>query len=115
MVQTTGRTSLDLDILHGTLKVAPTKCVTLIRIYYQNVRGLRTKIDEFFIAVSDCEYDVIILTETWLKDDINSVQLFNQSYCVYRKDRIPEVTGRTREGGVVIAVPLSARFTSTTA
>ena len=90
---------------------ADSERVVPLYIYYQNVRGLRTKIDDFFVAVSDNEYDVIILTETWLKDEINSVQLFGAGYNVYRKDRIPEVTGRSRGGGVLIAVKNS--FSST--
>ncbi|XP_058827779.1 uncharacterized protein LOC131687700 [Topomyia yanbarensis] len=75
-----------------------------LSIYYQNVRGLRTKIDELFIAVSDAEYDVIVLTETWLNDQINSLQLFGSKYTAYRNDRDPDSTGKKRGGGVLIAV-----------
>ncbi|XP_055589243.1 uncharacterized protein LOC129741528 [Uranotaenia lowii] len=81
-----------------------------LRLYYQNVRGLRTKIDELFLAVSDPEYDVIVLTETWLNDEITSVQLFGHHYNVYRRDRDPTITGLRRGGGVLVAV--SNRFTS---
>ena len=75
-----------------------------LTVYYQNVRGLRTKIDEFFLAVSDLEYDLIVLTETWLNDVINSAQLFGQGYNVYRKDRNCDISGKTRGGGVLIAI-----------
>lgn len=35
-----------------------------LRIYCQNVRGLWTKIGDFFLAISEHDYDVIVLTET---------------------------------------------------
>ncbi|XP_055542698.1 uncharacterized protein LOC129728290 [Wyeomyia smithii] len=82
-----------------------------IRLYYQNVRGLRTKIDDFFISVSDAEIDVVILTETWLNDRFHSPQLFGTGYNVYRNDRDPVCTGKARGGGVLIAV--SKRYNST--
>ncbi|XP_053686147.1 uncharacterized protein LOC128735688 [Sabethes cyaneus] len=37
-----------------------------IRIAYQNVRGLRIKIDELFLTAFECNLDIIILTETGL-------------------------------------------------
>lgn len=36
---------------------------------------------------SDCEYDVMCLTETWLSDDVSSSELFSANYIVYRCDR----------------------------
>lgn len=75
-----------------------------LRIYYQNVRGLRTKIDDFFPAVSDQDYDVVVLTETWLDKAIHSAQLFGEHYTVYRTDRNPGNSHKTRGGGVLVAV-----------
>lgn len=75
-----------------------------LRIYYQNVRGLRTKIDDFFLAVGDEEYDVIVLTETWLDDAIHSAQLFANSYTVIRTNRSPMNSRKTKGGGVLIAI-----------
>lgn len=82
----------------------PTEVADSLRIYYQNVRGLRTKIDDFYVATQNEDYDVIVLTETWLKDGITSVQLFGNEYSVFRRDRDPEVSGKVRGGGVLIAV-----------
>ncbi|XP_055614935.1 uncharacterized protein LOC129761245 [Toxorhynchites rutilus septentrionalis] len=73
-------------------------------IYYQNVRGLRTKIDDFFAAVSESYYDIIILTETWLDDRIFSPQLFGNTFTVYRNDRNSRNSSKSRGGGVLIAV-----------
>lgn len=78
--------------------------------YYQNVRGLRTKIDNFFLAVSASCYDVIVLTETWLNDQILSPQLFGSSYTVFRNDRNRRNSRKSRGGGVLIAV--STRISS---
>ena len=83
---------------------------TLVSFYYQNTRGLRTKVEDFYVAAYDAESDVIVLTETWLNDEILSSQLFSQRYTVYRKDRDSIRSGKSRGGGVLIAV--SNRLTS---
>lgn len=75
-----------------------------ISIYYQNVRGLNTKIDVFSPNVSDCEYHIIALSETWLKSDVISSELFPNHYEVYRSDRNFEQVGLTSGGGVLIAI-----------
>ena len=72
---------------------------TQISIYYQNSRGLGSKHKRFFCTSSSYEYDIIILTETWLKKDILSAEFFDNSYAVYRKDR-----NIKRGGGVLIAL-----------
>ncbi|XP_053692152.1 uncharacterized protein LOC128740616 [Sabethes cyaneus] len=75
-----------------------------IRIAYQNVRGLRTKIDELFLSTCECNLDIIILTETGLDDRINSLQLFGSSFNVFRCDRNPCNSDKSSFGGVLIAV-----------
>ncbi|XP_062715813.1 uncharacterized protein LOC134291708 [Aedes albopictus] len=75
-----------------------------VSIYYQNVRGLRTKIEDFYTAVTASLYDVIVLTETWLDEVIPSCMLFNNDYMVYRGDRTPLTSTKTRSGGTLIAV-----------
>ena len=77
-------------------------------VYYQNVRGLRTKIDDFFIAVAECNFDIIVLTETWLDEKIYSAQLFGNLFTVFRCDRNSLNSRKSRGGGVLIAV--SARL-----
>lgn len=81
-----------------------------LSIYYQNVRGLRTKVTDFYLAVIDRDYDVVVLTETWLNDDFTTQQLFGDSYNVYWKHRDAISTGLSFGGGVLIAV--SRRLTS---
>ena len=59
-----------------------------LSIDYQNVRGLRTKTADLYAASYESEYDVIVLTETWLDDAISSTMLFDDNrFTVYRTDR----------------------------
>lgn len=73
-------------------------------IYYQNVRGLRTKLDAFFLAVNEADFDVVVLTETWLDEKIYSAQLFGYQYEVFRNDRNHLNSTKKRGGGVLIAI-----------
>lgn len=78
--------------------------MSTITIYYQNVRGLRSKQNEFFGNSSAFGYSIIVLTETWLNSTFFSSEYFNNSFIVHRTDR--ETTGSTRQlgGGTLIAV-----------
>lgn len=60
--------------------------------------------DEFFLAATDSDHDVIVITETWLNEDFIPQLLFGDRFTVYRKDRNAELTGKKRGGGVLIAV-----------
>jgi exonuclease III len=68
-----------------------------LHILYQNVRGLNTKIDTFFTNILSCQNDVILLTETWLNDNVLSSEIFNDQYRVFRSDR------KTGRGGGVLS------------
>lgn len=76
---------------------------TGISIYYQNVRGLRTKTNTFRRNVALCNSDVIAITETWLVDGIYDSELFDDRYSVFRQDRRYDLTHQSRGGGVLIA------------
>src|SRR5436190_6446778 len=75
-----------------------------LRLYYQNVRGLNTKLTQLYLNVLPVNYDVLVFTETWLTDSIRDSELLDQRYNIYRTDRNRAVTGKTRGGGVLIAV-----------
>ena len=81
-----------------------------LEIYYQNVRGLNTKIQEFFVSACDLFYDVVVLTETWLSDSVHSSELFPNYYSIARCDRSFAVVNRTRGGGVLIAFSPKINF-----
>lgn len=76
-----------------------------VNVYYQNVNGLRSKIQEFYLSVISCDYDVIVLTETFLNKSILNSELFvANDYFVFRRDRDYSTTGQVKGGGVLIAV-----------
>ena len=74
-----------------------------LSLYYQNVRGLRTKTNTLNLALSSSDYDIIALSETWLRDDICNSEL-TADYKVYRCDRNHETSALQRGGGVLIGI-----------
>ena len=78
-----------------------------LSIFYQNIRGTKSKTDDIRNSVLGNNYDLICLSETWLNDDIHSSELFDDRYCVYRRDRcsrFKERFGKGYGGGVLVAV-----------
>lgn len=73
--------------------------------YYQNVRGLRTKTKDFKLSSTNCNYDVVALSETGLNSSFFDGELFAyQDFCLYRCDRSSLNSEHERFGGVLIAV-----------
>lgn len=70
-----------------------------LKIYYQNVRGLRSKCREVKINILNNDHDIYILTESWLNDSVFDGEIFDSRYTVYRRDR-----NAMNGGGVLIAV-----------
>lgn len=90
------------------------------KLFYQNCRGLRTKIaNGLRDRISLSNHNIIALTETWLNDDFTSESIFDQNlYSVYRADRNPRTYSRPNTlnqtsqvdlmgGGCLIAVDKS--------
>jgi hypothetical protein len=76
-----------------------------LKLYYQNTRGLRTKTGVFFKNLSICNFDIVVLTETWLSSKVMSSELFDDRYVVFRRDRKSKANNRVEVGGgVLIAV-----------
>lgn len=73
-----------------------------LNIYYQNVRGLRTKTHSCFSNILSTNYDIIILVETWLYDGIYDRELCDDRYDIFRLDRDTIATGKSIGGGVMI-------------
>lgn len=80
--------------------------------YYQNVRGLRTKLTSLSLSVTSSDYDILFFTETWLTEDISNLELGMNDFDIYRKDRNASTSSASRGGGVLIAVKrtLSSRL-----
>jgi len=63
-----------------------------------NCRSILNKTLEFWNLVDTYNPDVIIGTESWLREEINNAELFRDDYTTFRMDRC------TRGGGVFICV-----------
>lgn len=74
-----------------------------LSIYYQNVRGLRTKTTDVFRKGCLSSYSIIICTETWLVDSVSNSELLDDRYLVWRRDRNYTLTNQVKGGGVLIA------------
>ena len=92
-----------LPFTHEQETITPDSSYRSFTVYYQNVRGLRTKTNDLLLALSHCDYDVIALTETWLNESFRNTELA-QNYTIYRCDRNAQTSRFTRGGGVMIAV-----------
>lgn len=66
---------------------------------------MRTKSKIIYDFSCQCEYDVIVLVETWLNAEFADAEFFDlKLFNVYRKDRNEVLTGCSRGGGVLVAV-----------
>lgn len=74
-----------------------------LSVFYQNVRGLRTKTNTFLKNVSSETYDLICVSESWLLPGIFDSELVDSRYSVYRTDR--DYVGRNMSlgGGTLVA------------
>lgn len=75
-----------------------------LKIMYQNVRGLRTKLHDVISNFPILNYDIFILTETWLSSHIVDAELGFTGFTVFRANRNVHTSTCTRGGGVLIAV-----------
>ena len=64
---------------------------------------MRSKSKSFYLGILESDYDIIVLTETWLTANFNTAEFFPSDYCVFRRDRYTFTT-ELRGGGVLIAV-----------
>lgn len=60
-------------------------------------------------CISSCH--VIVLSETWLSESVYNSELFSPTYNVLRCDRDCTLTGRSKGGGVLIALANDISFT----
>lgn len=72
-------------------------------VYYQNAGGIRTKTNQFNLALASSDYHVIAVSETWLRDGILDSEL-SSNYQFFRKDRSPATSELRRGGGCLVAV-----------
>lgn len=54
-----------------------------LTLYYQNVRGIRTKAEVFASSVIGRRFDIVCLTEMWLCDGIDISDYFGSDYSFF--------------------------------
>ena len=81
--------------------ISKNQCITVLNI---NCRSIKNKVPELHQMINQVKPDVICCSETWLKPDIHTAEIFPDSlgYAVYRDDRT-----HSQGGGVLIAVTRS--------
>jgi len=72
--------------------------------YYQNVRGLNTKLNLLKTNIDFLDFNILAFSETWLHNNVSSLELGLVNYEMYRCDRSLLSKSSTRGGGVLIAV-----------
>lgn len=76
-----------------------------LNIYYQNTNGLRTKLNDFYLASTVTNADVICITESYLNNNINSAEVVDCNiFDIHRKDRNLLTNIKKDGGGVFVAV-----------
>ena len=83
-----------------------------LTVYYQNVRGLRTKTMDFYNGLLLNNFDIYVITETWLHPGIFDAELTDSRYDIFRLDRDPVLSGSTMGGGVMVCVRRELRAKS---
>lgn len=78
-----------------------------VSIYYQNCGGLRSKLVDLRLNILNSNYDVIVLTETWLVAGVTDSEVIDDRYVLYRKDRDSRTSCKRDGGGVLIATKRS--------
>lgn len=80
-------------------------CGPKLNVFYQNVRGLRTKCLTIYNNILSCDYDILCFTETWLQSDIFDTEICDTAkYDVFRCDRNLVSTSKATGSGVMICL-----------
>ena len=67
-----------------------------VTFWYSNMNSIKNKIDEWKISIQQHKPTFILLTETWLNDQVTDGLIALQGYRIFRKDRM------NREGGGIL-------------
>ena len=71
-----------------------------LRIVHLNIRSLAKNYDELFILFDD--YDIILLSETWLNHSFDSGLIKRDGFVLYRQDRDKRI--KKRGGGLAMSI-----------
>ncbi|KAI5739254.1 hypothetical protein M8J77_016910 [Diaphorina citri] len=83
---------------------SPPSAAHLLSVYYQNVRGLRTKLKDLRTNVHLENRDIFAFTETNLTESHFNSELGFDSFAVFRYDRCSASSKKKSGGGVLLAV-----------
>lgn len=75
-----------------------------LSLFYHNIRSVNNKSDDILLSTSTSIYDVIALTETWLRPSQSASEFLSDIYKSYRKDREESALLESHGGGVLIAI-----------
>ena len=66
------------------------------------MRSIKSKVNDIFLGLTDLEFDVVCLSESWLDSSVDNNEFIPSNYQVYRIDRNFNRLGRQRGGGVLL-------------
>lgn len=72
---------------------------TSLNLYYQNVRSLNNMLSYLKTQAPCPVYDLIIFMETWLKENVMSIELGFYNYNIFRHDRTNTSSSLSRDVG----------------
>jgi len=85
------------------MKIFITQLLIYLSIFYAN-HGLNTKLQQLYVAGLASDYNIICLTETWLKPSVSNSEILGPNFNIFRKDH---TTSSSYGCGVLIAVRVS--------
>lgn len=69
----------ELDVterITDSVELDTIKTPSHVSLYYNNIRGMSSKKDHILLSTTSCDYDLIVLSETWLKEGKFSAEFF---------------------------------------
>lgn len=75
-----------------------------LRVHYVNAGGMRTKLAEFYAAISAGDFDVVVVVESWLVSSVLSSELVPSGWTVFRRDQYGDANVTRSGGGILILV-----------
>lgn len=81
-----------------------------LKIYFQNARSLKNKLNDLYISALAQDYDILCFNETWLNESVNDSEILDNRYNIVRRDRCLNQSGLLRGGGVLIALDKKFSF-----
>ncbi|XP_051160012.1 uncharacterized protein LOC127280792, partial [Leptopilina boulardi] len=76
----------------------------VFEVYFQNVRGLRTKLHDLRRVLPSSSAHMFVFTETWLHAGISTSELGFDNFSTFRCDRNVATSVSQRGGGVLLSV-----------